>query len=144
MSFLAVVALAAAAGLGCCGTASAFVVPPSAALFCEGARYFGGLFRVLPLARRKRSAALQRGAGQGYTVHAARGRRHTDTLTCLALLSDMQGSRTCGRWRCRASVHRCKRTVQRAWQQTYPAGAPLRSELPTSSRTPSFHSPLAT
>ena len=60
MRFGAVVALAAAAGLGCCGTASAFVVPPSAALFCEGARYFGGIFRVLPLARRKSSSALQR------------------------------------------------------------------------------------
>ena len=83
VGFGSVVALAAAAGLGCCGTASAFVVPPSAALFCEGARYFGGLFRVLPLARRKSSVALLSRAGlRG--ARGARGRRRTDKLTCLA------------------------------------------------------------
>jgi hypothetical protein len=78
VGFGSVVALAAAAGLGCCGTASAFVVPPSAALFCEGARYFGGLFRVLPLARRTSScfAARSRAGLRGARSTRAQTHRH--------------------------------------------------------------------
>ena len=131
-------AFAAAACLGCCGTASAFVVPPSAALFGAGARCTGGLFPLSHGGKRGVSRKRWLGSAAERARPCVRARAHTQTHRVLTRPSarppGTQGSRLRGVWRCRASVHRRKRIV--SWWRTCPVGAPWRCVLACSPRLP--------